>query len=97
MFGLISLWYKSKVLKYRALTSSVDEMHDRGEALGLGGLTLTELGQLHYMGQELLTIAQVGSQAVKAAKLWDERRAEKDTESPEVPVNEDDGNTGQYL
>lgn len=87
MFKLIGLWYKSKVMKYRVLTSSADEMHARSEKLGIGGLTLTELGQLHYMGTEMITLAQVAEVAAKAGNKPDEE------EPPVVPH----GKTGQYL
>jgi hypothetical protein len=99
MFKLIGLWYRSKVLKYQAMMSSVDEMHERSEKLGLGGLTLTELGQLHYMGTEMITLAQVAEVAAKAGKVVAEAGKNKNDEAVELTLDDDDEhhNTGQYL
>jgi hypothetical protein len=52
---LIRLWYKSRLHKYSVLTTTVEELQAKFDE-NPSGLSLTELGQLHYMNQEFIEI-----------------------------------------
>lgn len=85
MIKLIRLWYRSRVVKYTALSTTRNQLQAKYED-DPGNLTLTEYGQLHYIGQEVLTIKRIAEM---------ESPEELDDIVPKPPSS--DGKDGMYL
>lgn len=83
MIKLIYDYFKYKSMKYRVLNSTAADLAERVKAQTLRGLTLTELGQIDYMGAEL---ARIGAAAFAEKK-----------EPSEAPPDEAPHLPGQYL
>lgn len=76
MIKIIQSWYKSRLLKYGVLTTTYGDLKEKFLD-SPESFTLTELGQMHYMGQELITITEVFKAALRVQQELDEELQDK--------------------
>lgn len=77
MYKLLSLWYRSKVLKYHSILVTHDELLEKAETPG--GLTLTELIQATYMSDQKKALEHISKESFEP-KLVEEAPSEDELE-----------------